>query len=77
MRVKRFWPVHYNNGRTNWRSDCGHPRDQSFKLADWPARGLATYFIPAIHQHEPVAFNEEHVQVCIKLGHKNDDFLTV
>lgn len=45
--------IHYDYGRTNWRSDSGHPRDRLFKLVDPgpPKRTRYVLFNPAIHGH--------------------------
>lgn len=45
--------IHYDYGRTNWRSDSGHPRDRLFKLVDPgpPKRTRYVLFNPAAHGH--------------------------
>jgi len=53
--------IHYDYGRTNWRSDSGHPRDRLFKLVDPgpPKRTRYVLFNPAIHGHVNLRKNTE------------------
>lgn len=45
--------VHYNYGRTDWRSDQDHPHDLLFKVVDAgpPRRTRYVLFNPAVHGH--------------------------
>ena len=45
--------IHYDYGRTNWRSDSRHPRDRLFKLVDPgpPKRTRYVLFNPSVHGH--------------------------
>lgn len=53
--------IHYDYGRTNWRSDSGHPRDRLFKLADPgpPKRTRYVLFNPAVHGHVDLRKNAD------------------
>jgi len=62
--------VHYDYGRTNWRSDSGHPRDRLFKLVDPgpPKRTRYVPFTPAVHGHVDLRKNADGKWVVVPLA---------